>query len=632
MLAQQRGQHRRWTMTGQVLDSDLYLNSPADRPKSVPRGWRAGALTLDLELRRLRRGDERIALQETPLRLLCLLLERRGRPVVRRELHHALWPRYDWDSFERNLNTAMRKLRRAIGDDAREPRLIETLRSSGYRWIGAEPEPLLDVPDQRAARDRPCGEVAVSAGAARPGLRRMAWGGAIAAGALLVAVALWPARAERPWLVVESADAVGGTIGRSSRAHALEELLRNVVAGAAARNVGDPVRVALTIRNGGPVSAEVDGRGPARRVALGDTAFGDELLLAEVAERLPAALVGRGADDLAVPAQRAYADAGTLLVGAADRDTVERALELLESVLSTAPAHTGALRMYARAQRVMAVLGRDPAAATERRRVAHDALRRAVIADPRSAAVALDVARQLFWGEWNDAQAAEWFALARRLAPQDVEVLHAYAWFALAGNRIGEAMQAMNAALAVAPLNLPLHTDLGWFYFRTGRYDDALRQCRIAMGMSPGDSSAEICEQRALAELGRPDEAWEALLRHRPDWLSADDAHRLAALDPAAAYRAAMHLAASSARQKQGAGFDSACLEAIAGEREAVDADLAAAVALRDPGLHLARATPELVRMLGESGVRRLAGDEPYRLAATDPERRRLEQRRWNRL
>src|SRR5207342_298247 len=84
--------------------------------------------------------------QETPLRLLCLLFERGGRPVARRELHEALWPRYEWDSFERNVNTAVRKLRQAIGDDAREPRLIETMRASGYRWIGPAPRELLVTP------------------------------------------------------------------------------------------------------------------------------------------------------------------------------------------------------------------------------------------------------------------------------------------------------------------------------------------------------------------------------------------------------------------------------------------------------------------------------------------------------
>jgi Tfp pilus assembly protein PilF len=281
---------------------------------------------------------------------------------------------------------------------------------------------------------------------------------------------------------------------------------------------------------------------------------------------------------------------------------------------------------------MLVLFGRDPAAARDRRLLARDALRRAVVADPSSAAVAADVAHHLFWGEWNSAQAAQWYALARREAPQDAEILRDFAWFALADDRINDAMAAMNAALAIAPMNVPLHSDLGWFYFRTGRYDDALRQCRIALEMSARDASAQTCEERALSEMGQSAQAWAALRRHAPDWLDADSARAFDALDPAQAYRAAMHLAAQQLRGRIGAGFDSAALEAIAGERAAVDADLAAATALGDPGLHLARVSPELVHLLGDSEVRRLAGDDSRRLAEVAPSERRLEQRRGNRL
>jgi len=115
-------------------------------PEVAQRAWQAGDLLIDLELRRLYCGDERRPLQERPLRLLCLLLQRGGRPLPRRELHQALWPGFDWESSERSLNTAVRKLRRAIGDDAGEPKLIETLRASGYRWIGPVPRALAALP------------------------------------------------------------------------------------------------------------------------------------------------------------------------------------------------------------------------------------------------------------------------------------------------------------------------------------------------------------------------------------------------------------------------------------------------------------------------------------------------------
>jgi DNA-binding winged helix-turn-helix (wHTH) protein/Tfp pilus assembly protein PilF len=624
-------------MTEQVLDSDLHLNSPADAPKSAARGWRVGDLTVDLELRRVQLGGARVVLQETPFRLLCLLLERGGRPVSRHEMHHALWPRYDWESFERNLNTAVRKLRRAIGDDAREPRLIETLRASGYRWIGPAPRELLVAPSVEIPA-RLAGERQVSAareaGEGKAHSARWQIPAGILAAALTIALGfvLRPAATVPSWITIETTDDVGGSIADSDDARSLAAMLRNSVDGDAAHSNGEPVRVALAIRGGEVVSADVSGRGAVEQVGIKDTSFGRERLLATVVARLPADASMPPNASLLAPAERAFADAGTQLAGAANVETIERALKLLESTLSAAPGHSGALRAYARAQRMLALLERDPASASDRRLLARDALRRAVVADPRSAAVAADVAHHLFWGEWNAAQAAQWYALARREAPQDAEILRDFAWFALADDRIGDAMAAMNAALAIAPMSVPLHSDLGWFYFRTGRYDDALRQCRIALEISVRDASAQTCEERALSEMGQSAQAWQALRRHAPEWLDAESARALDALDPAQAYRAAMHLAAQKTRGRIGAGFDSASLEAIAGERTAVDADLAAATALGDPGLHLARVTPELVHLLGDSEVRRLAGDDTRRLAVVAPDDRRLEQRRGNRL
>ncbi|HEY2396609.1 MAG TPA: winged helix-turn-helix domain-containing protein [Rudaea sp.] len=607
-------------MSGQVLESDRHLNSMLDTPKSAVRGWRAGDLVIDLELRRVRLGGERVVLQETPFRLLCLLLEREGRPVSRRDMHHALWPRYDWDSFERNLNTAVRKLRRAIGDDAREPRLVETLRASGYRWIGPAPRELMVAPSieipARLAGDRQ--KVPATILDNRRKRRTVIGGVCVVALAVVLLALLWPARSAQPWLVVDSADAVGGTIAGSAEARSIAGLLHGAIEGDAA-NKGVAVHVALSIRNGAVTAANVTDLGGAEKIAIADAPFGRERLLAALAERLPAPALKPANALLPEAAQRAYSEAGTLLGGAGGVESVERAIGLLESTLSAAPSHSGALRAYAGAQRTLAVLARDPVAARDRRLAARAALRRAVVADPRSAAVAADVAHHLFWAEWNAAQAADWYALARREAPQDADILRDYAWFALADDRIGEAMAAMNAALAIAPLSVPLHSDLGWFQFRTGHYDDALRQCRIALEMSAHDNSAQVCEERALAELGRFGDAWQALRRHTPEWLDAASAREFATLGPEAAYRAAMHLAAQKTRERIGAGFDSAEFEAIAGDRAAAEADLAAASALGDPSLHMAPVTPELVHLLGESEARRLARDDAGRRVAVTP-------------
>jgi hypothetical protein len=158
-------------------------------------------------------------------------------------------------------------------------------------------------------------------------------------------------------------------------------MLRIALDGDAARSNGEPVRVALAIRGGAVVSADVSGRGATEQMSINDTSFGRERLLAEVAARLPADASKPPNEALPAPAERAFADAGTLLAGAANVETIERAVKLLESTLSAAPGHSGALRAYARSQRMLALLGRDPASARDRRLLARDALRRAVVAD-----------------------------------------------------------------------------------------------------------------------------------------------------------------------------------------------------------------------------------------------------------
>jgi DNA-binding winged helix-turn-helix (wHTH) protein/TolB-like protein len=83
------------------------------------------------------RASTRIRIQDLPFRLLVALLDRPGEVVSRAELGKALWPDGTFVDFEAGLNTAVTKLREALGDSADEPRYIETVPKRGYRFIGA---------------------------------------------------------------------------------------------------------------------------------------------------------------------------------------------------------------------------------------------------------------------------------------------------------------------------------------------------------------------------------------------------------------------------------------------------------------------------------------------------------------
>ena len=88
-------------------------------------GW-----VLDPDSGDLERAGTRIRLQEQPLQVLLELIDSRGGVVTREQLISKLWPKGIVD-FDTGLNTAIRKLRVALGDTADTPRYIETLPRRG---------------------------------------------------------------------------------------------------------------------------------------------------------------------------------------------------------------------------------------------------------------------------------------------------------------------------------------------------------------------------------------------------------------------------------------------------------------------------------------------------------------------
>src|SRR6185503_16926022 len=110
---------------------------------------------LDVRSRELRKGKQRIRLQEQPFEILRLMLERPGDVVTREELARHLWPQGTFVDFEHSLNAAVKRLRAALGDDADNPRFVETLPRRGYRFVGQTAAPQAEpVTPPRPARLR----------------------------------------------------------------------------------------------------------------------------------------------------------------------------------------------------------------------------------------------------------------------------------------------------------------------------------------------------------------------------------------------------------------------------------------------------------------------------------------------
>jgi DNA-binding winged helix-turn-helix (wHTH) protein len=101
----------------------------------TPRRYRFGTFEADGGTGELRRRGIRVRLNAQPFQLLVMLLERPGELVTREEIASALWPDGTFVDFEHGVNSAMNRIREALGDSAANPRFVETLARRGYRFI-----------------------------------------------------------------------------------------------------------------------------------------------------------------------------------------------------------------------------------------------------------------------------------------------------------------------------------------------------------------------------------------------------------------------------------------------------------------------------------------------------------------
>ena len=104
-------------------------------PPKPPQVLRFATFEVSPREGELRKNGLRIKLQDQPFQVLVMLLERPGEMVTREELQRRLWPADTFVDFDHSLNSAVKKLREALGDQAENPRFIETLHRRGYRFV-----------------------------------------------------------------------------------------------------------------------------------------------------------------------------------------------------------------------------------------------------------------------------------------------------------------------------------------------------------------------------------------------------------------------------------------------------------------------------------------------------------------
>ena len=149
----------------------------AEKKCASPSGvLRFGVFQVNLAAREIRKHGIRVRLPGQPFRLLSMLLEKPGGIVAREEMRDRLWPSDTFVDFEHSLNSAIKKLRAALGDSSENSRYIETVPRVGYRFIAPveqvsalAPSPNISIDSDRSPAS------AITQQHGKPGWKSLLW-------------------------------------------------------------------------------------------------------------------------------------------------------------------------------------------------------------------------------------------------------------------------------------------------------------------------------------------------------------------------------------------------------------------------------------------------------------------------
>jgi TolB-like protein/DNA-binding winged helix-turn-helix (wHTH) protein/Tfp pilus assembly protein PilF len=471
-------------------------------------------------------------LQDQPLQILDELVKQPGELVTREQLIARLWPKGVVE-FDTGLNSAMRKLRQALGDDAETPRYIETLPRKGYRFIGKLVDEsdhtipsLPSLPSDYKPTPFETGTViGRRASDRRAPFKRLALGfGSILAAAVL-AIVVWrmPGKlfqgavaANLPTIVVLPLDDMSVAQSEQALCDGLTDELSNWLAHI-----------------------------PTLRVVARTSAFafrGKDRDVREIGKALGATHVlegslRRSADQLRITVQLIDAATGlhiwsdTYNMPMGDifniEDTVSRSVaEKLHLQLTPAvDKHWADRRAGTSGAYELYLLGLE----RQKQRTAEDNLksveffRRAVEADPRFTPALMGLAESLLNGlslnrmplEDVKAEAEPLINRAMQISPNSPQVLAVKGWLLSEEFRNDEALPLLQRAIKGNPNDASLHRYLAGLYDRLGQPTSALAHYSSAAALDPLDAISHVFRCMVLVDMAEYAQASEACARAR---------------------------------------------------------------------------------------------------------------------
>ena len=463
---------------------------------------RFGAFELDERARELRTGSRRIRLQDQPFEILRLLVRRPGEVVTREELRRQLWPDGTYVDFEHSLNAAVKRLRAALGDDADNPRFVETLPRRGYRFVGAPAEG--DVPPPAPQPRAPRVRLAVLPFSNLGDERHEYFGdglheelisqlGGLCRGRLGV-LARWSS------IVFKGTPLRARDVGEALRADYLLE--------GSVRHEDDRVRItARLIETAGETQiwAEMYDRHLTHCLSVQSD------VAAQIARALAAELVPDERARTTTAASAAYQSylKGRYFWNKAEDHAIDQAIAYYEEALSLDASFGPAAAALARARiaRAEHYLEMPRVALASAREAAERALE--IDGSLYEAHLALAETQRMLEFDWTGAEASYLKALA--LNPSSESAHRAYALLLSALGRHREAVRESDRAIELDPLCLVVGGAAAWVAYASGDYPAAIEIARNTIDMDPEFVRARRVLAAAYLQSGRIGDAVQEL-------------------------------------------------------------------------------------------------------------------------
>lgn len=441
---------------------------------------------LDAERRALMRGDSEIPLSRKAFDTLLALVEEQGKLVTKEALIRRVWP----DSFveENSLNQSISALRKALGDQAGEPKYIETVSGRGYRFVA----PVTAHAPKTDAAPRSLAVLPLHTLGADEG----DWLGVGIADTLITRLSNVRELVVRPTSAVRRfANATGDAV-EIGHLLGVDAVLEGNI-----RKAGDRLRVnvqLVSVASGAPIWARTFDERFTEIFAVEDA------ISQRVAEALTSHMTGEERSKLTLretgnsEAYRLFLN-GRWYADRLTRDTLTKSLESLQQAVALDPGYAHGYAGLAYHYFQCADLTMPSREATT---LAEEAARKALAIDPLLVDAQVVIAAVRLFRDWDSAASRRDFDRALAIDPHNVLARHLYGWCLTLSGEFDEALHQLREAEEIEPFSHAHAVYTAPAYYFARRYDEALARTRETVERDPAFWLAHVMEGRILEATG----------------------------------------------------------------------------------------------------------------------------------